>query len=86
MSESDKSCCPTGECKLLLKPKSTHRFINHLKLTILTTIDGVVKTLHLLRHCVFTVTAAALSTPHSSKFTFLAYEVFFLIHPIFRLL
>ena len=40
--------------------------------------DGVVKTLHLLRHCKFTVTATYLSTPHSIKFTFLEYEVFYL--------
>ena len=40
--------------------------------------DGVVKTLHLLRHCKFTVTAAYLSTPHSIKFEFLEYEV---LHP-----
>ncbi len=37
-----------------------------------------VKTLHLLRHCKFTVTAAYLSTPHSIKFAFLEYEVFYL--------
>ncbi len=42
------------------------------------TLDGVVKTLHLLRHSKFTVTAAYLSTPHSIKFAFLEYEVFYL--------
>ena len=41
-------------------------------------IDGVVKTLHLLRHCKFTVITTYLSTPHSTKFAFLEYEVFYL--------
>jgi len=48
--------------------------------------DGVVKTLHpesrrlayLLRHCKFNVITTYLITPHSIKFTFLEYEVFYL--------
>ena len=49
--------------------------------------DGVVKTLHPLRHYKFAVVATYLSTPHSIKFapqghflrgTFLEYEVFYL--------
>jgi len=39
--------------------------------------DGVVKTLHLLRHCKFAVITTYLSTPHSI-ITFLEYEVFYL--------
>jgi hypothetical protein len=41
-------------------------------------LDGVVKTLHLLHHCKFTVTAAYVITHCSDKFTFLEYEVFYL--------
>ena len=37
-----------------------------------------VKTLHLLRHYKFAVVTTYLSTPHSIKFSFLEYEVFFL--------
>lgn len=40
--------------------------------------DGVAKFLHLLRYCEFNVTAAYLGRPHSNKFAFLAYEVFYL--------
>ncbi len=40
--------------------------------------DGVVKTLHLLRHCKLNVITTYLSTPHSIKFAFLEYEVFYL--------
>ncbi len=42
------------------------------------TNDGVVKTLHFLRHCKFNVITTYLSTPHSIKFAFLEYEVFYL--------
>ena len=53
--------------------------------------DGVVKTLHsesrrlayLLRHCKFNVITTYLSTPHSIKFAFLEYEVFYLAIQIF---
>ena len=38
--------------------------------------DGVVKTLHLLRHYKFAVVTTYLSTPHSIKFVFLEYEGF----------
>jgi len=38
----------------------------------------VPKTLHLLRHCKFNVITTYLSTPHSIKFAFLEYEVFYL--------
>jgi len=41
-------------------------------------IDGVVKTLHLLRYFKFAVVATYLSTPHSIKFMFLEYEIFHL--------
>jgi len=41
-------------------------------------IDGVVKTLHLLRHFKFAVVATYLSTTHSANFEFLEYEVFYL--------
>ncbi len=37
--------------------------------------DGVVKTLHILRHYKFNVITTYLSTPHSIKFAFLEYEV-----------
>jgi len=40
--------------------------------------NGVVKTLHLLRHFKFAVVATYLSTSHSIKFEFLEYEVFYL--------
>ena len=47
------------------------------------TIDGVVKTLHLLRHCKFNVITTYSSTSHSIKFAFLECEVFYLAIPKF---
>ncbi len=41
-------------------------------------IDGVVKTLQLLRHCKFNVITTYFSTPHSIKFALLEYEAFYL--------
>jgi hypothetical protein len=40
--------------------------------------DGVVKTLHLLRHYKLNVITTYLSTPHSIKSVVLEYEVFYL--------
>jgi len=40
--------------------------------------DGVVKTLHLLRHCKLNVITTYFSTPHSIKFAFLECEAFYL--------
>ncbi len=40
--------------------------------------DGVIKTLHLLRHFKFAVVTTYLSTPHAIKFEFLEYEAFYL--------
>ncbi len=54
--------------------------------SVFVKFDVVVKTLHpesrrlayLLRHCKFNVITTCLSTPHSIKFAFLEYEVFYL--------